>query len=80
MPILICHSSEIVTKRFWIVVDPKRLMLSLAPDSELLPKTRSAGTPIAPRIAVDNFSWSETDAADDSFLIVPARNACWIVP
>ena len=49
-----------------------RLKLSLLPDSELLPVTKSLGTPIAPRIKVDNFSWSETDDAVTSLRTTPA--------
>ena len=45
---------------------------SLSPRSlNCCPRTRSAGTPIAPQIAVDNFSWSVTVGEVTSFLITP---------
>ena len=73
VPIFDSHSLEIVVRILFIVVLASRLKLSLLPDSELLPKTRSLGTPIAPRIKVDNLSCSETVEAVTSLRMTPAR-------
>ena len=64
----------------FIVVLASRLKLSLLPDSEPLPITRSLGTPIAPRIKVDNLSWSETVEAVTSLRTMPALIAGRLFP